>query len=57
MDIKISILEHHNSGYEKPLVLIFHGNYALELMIQKLLEKYYGQEVTIKVISILSGRA
>jgi hypothetical protein len=57
MDIKISILEKRIKGkYINPIILEFHGNFALEIMFQKISEKYFGNEVSLLIQKILTGR-
>jgi hypothetical protein len=52
MDIKISTKEKNDT----PTTFIFHGNYALETMLEKILEKYYGSETKNTVMKILNTK-
>lgn len=52
MDIKISI----NDKVNIPETNIFHGNYALERMINKVIEKYYGKKTLDKINKILNEK-
>jgi hypothetical protein len=52
MDVKISIKDKNTS----PETNIFHGNYALELMLVKILVKHYGGKITKEVLKILNRK-
>lgn len=57
MDIKVKILDKKVKGqYVKPVEYEFHGNYALELMFFRLSEIYFGQNVSLKIESIIKER-
>jgi len=55
MDIKLSILE-HKSGYQKPIEYEYHGNYALETMLFRISEIYFGIEISKKIEIIILRR-
>ena len=52
MDVKISIKDKNTS----PETNIFHGSYALEQMLEKILEKHYGLKTTKEVLKILNRK-
>jgi hypothetical protein len=57
MNIKLHIQEmriKHQSN--PPVCREYHGNFALELMLKELIEKYYSPKVWVMVESILTGR-
>lgn len=55
MDIKLFILE-HKSGYQKPIEYEYHGNYALEIMIFRITEIYFGEKISKQIEEIIQGR-
>lgn len=55
MDIKILILEKKNKQYQKPDEYIYHGRYALQQAIFKLIERYFGKNKRIEVEEILKN--
>ena len=42
--------------YEEPEKHIFNGNYALEMMLIKISEKYFGSKVSAKIEDLLKSR-
>lgn len=57
MDIKLSILEKHAKGeYVKPIEYEYHGNYALEIMIFRLTEIYFGEKISKQIEEIIKRR-
>jgi hypothetical protein len=57
MDIKLSILDKPKNGeYKKPMLYEYHGNYALEIMIFRISEIYFGIVVSKKIEEIINRR-
>ena len=57
MEIKVKILDKRIKGqFVKPIEYEFKGNYALEFMFFRLSEIYFGQNVSLKIESIIKER-
>ena len=57
MKIKISFFTPHKKfGKSEPDVMNFEGNYAIETMLIKVTEKFFGTKIALQVESLLKSR-
>lgn len=56
MYIKLIIIDNRIREYNKPSEYIFRDNYAIETMLIKITEIYFGKEVSLMVENLLKKR-
>jgi hypothetical protein len=56
MYIKIKIIDNRIKEYNKPTEYIFKDNYAIETMLIKISEIYFGKEISLRIEDLLKTR-
>lgn len=56
MYIKLKIIDNRRKEYNKPSEYIFKDNYAVETMLKKISEIYFGKKVSLKIEDLLKER-
>ena len=56
MYIKLKIIDNRRREYNKPTEYIFRDNYAVETMLKKISEIYFGKKVSLKIEDLLKER-
>lgn len=57
MKIKLIIFNPHKKiGYTEPDTMEFNGNYAIEFLLIKVSEKFFGSKVSVQIEELLKNR-
>ena len=56
MYIKLKIVNNRRVEYNKPNEYIFKDNYAIETMLIKITEIYFGKEISLRIEDLLKKR-
>lgn len=56
MYIKLKIIDNRIREYNKPSEYIFKDNYAIETMLIKISEIYFGKEISLRIEDLLKKR-
>lgn len=56
MYIKLKIIDNRKREYNIPSEYIFRDNYAIETMLIKISEIYFGRKVSLKIEDLLKSR-